>query len=233
MARIQNDPWSWGVLAGLLVFLVGLVANVSCVPAGSVGKLEDQPDYTAYYNSAVQITAHCTSPEGEASWFGSGVIVSPTRLLTAGHIAEHASDETCSFVVEDVTGVSYLAYAVKVFDSSEVDLASMELLSYVQQFKGPPIRFGAMPKIGDRVCTATAYPRREERCGQVMMPKAEPPGDIIIDMVVEPGNSGSGLYNSYGELVGIVVHTYPNRGNGQYVTGGATSLFGYWRDLLK
>lgn len=229
--RVHNSPGSYGLLAALLVLLVGLVANASCMHASKLDP--PTPEYEAYYDSAVEITAHCTAPDGqEVGWFGSGVIISDTQLMTAAHVAE-TEGMVCSFVAEDVKGVTRLIYPVTVLESGKVDLAVMALISFEDRFADAPlVHFGPAPRIGDTVCTATAHPRREERCGMVMRPRANPPGDILMNMVVEPGNSGSGLYNMRGDLVGIVVHTYPNRGNGQFVAGGATSIAEHLPELL-
>lgn len=222
--RIQTRPGAYGLLAGLLVLLFGLVANASCV------HVQYEPNYIGFYDAAVEITAHCTGPRGEALWYGSGVVVDGTRLLTAAHVAEKEDPEdVCSFIAEDSRGNIFLIAPLVTLES---DLASMVLISPTKRFEAPAVRFGPVPKIGETVCTATAHPRREARCAMVTRPKAEPPGDIRIDMVVEPGNSGSGLYNMRGELVGIVVHTYPNRGNGQFVSAGATSLQTHLKELL-
>lgn len=232
--KVENAPWSLGCLAGLIVLLLGLIVNAGC--AHHASKL-DPPGYSfgpvARYNAAVQITARCIGMDGETYvWNGSGVIVSKDRLLTAGHIAE-TEGMICAFTAEDIKGQTFLIRPIAVLSSNDIDLASMGLISYTEEFNAERTRFGSVPLLGDKVCVATAYPRREYKCGDVMMPKADPPGDIRIDLVVEPGNSGSGLYNANGELVGIMVHTYPNRGNKQYISGGASSLEGHLKELMR
>ena len=229
----ETEPAAFGLLAGLAVLLLAAVANASCAHASKLDPTSaDAID--AHYDAAVEITALCALPDGrQVAWYGSGVIVDATHLLTAGHVAE-TEGLPCVFTAELSNGKTYLVRPLHVLASSEVDLASMELLSFTETFhvSAWPVRYGAAPRLGDVVCTATAHPRREYKCGQVMRSKDSPPGDIRIDFVVEPGNSGSALYNAAGELVGIVVHTYPNRGNGQYITGGATSLAGHLKELL-
>jgi len=230
--KSQTEPFACGLFAGLLVLLIGLIANAGCYRDSKLDTVEAGPDFTAYWDAAVQITVHCVGPNGEVAWYGSGVIISETSLLTAGHVAEQEDpSDVCSFAVETATGATYLVYPMTVLASDAVDLARMEIISFTQKFYAPPVRFGAVPQMGDEVCTSVGYPRREQRCGLVMHPD-DPPGDIRMDLTVEPGNSGSGLYDMSGYLVGIVVHTYPNRGNGQYVSGGATSLAGHLQELL-
>lgn len=227
--KIQTKPSAYGYLAGLLVLLLGLVANASCAHAAPKPTLEAQ--ITARYDAAVEISVTCVTPEGmSVGWWGSGVIVSKTRILTAAHVVE-TEGGVCAYVAEDSSGKTHLMYPITVLSSEEIDLASMEIISPRDEFASERVFFGKKPAVGDRVCTATAWPRREYKCGDVMRSK-EPPGDIRVYMTVEPGNSGSGLYDMRGDLVGIVVHTYPNRGNGQYVTGGASSLEGHVHELL-
>ncbi len=228
---IENTGEAYGLLAGLAVLLLAAAAlNASC--AHNASKLDTFVDVSARYDAALELTVTCVQPDGKRiSWAGSGVIVSETMLLTAGHVAETEPGELCVYVAEDAAGNLYAVQPRVVLPSGSVDLASMELIAPSAKFKAAPVRFGAVPLLNEIVCSATAYPRREHKCGPVMKPK-EPPGDIRMNMVVEPGNSGSGLYNMRGELVGIVVHTYPNRGNGQYITGGATSLAGHLKELF-
>lgn len=226
---IENTGEAYGLLAGLAVLLLAAAAlNASCAHAS---KLDTFVDVKARYDAAVEITVSCITPTGIVHWSGSGVIVDEARILTAGHVAEVNPRDTCAFLVEDTAGKLYLMHPLVVLSSDTTDLATLETLSPTAKFKAPPVHYGAVPRLGDVVCSATAFPRREYKCGSVMMP-SKPPGDIRINLVVEPGNSGSALYNARGELVGIVVHTYPNRGNGQYITGGASSLAGHLKELL-
>lgn len=218
--KFENKSEAWGFVVALwFVAAVLLMLQGAC---GGVSLETQAAQIEQRYSAAVSVTAVCVQDDGQTTgWNGSGVIVSETRLLTAGHVVETAPNEACIFTVEDADGNEYLAKPLVAIP--QVDLASMELISPAAKFRFEGVRFGLPPWTGEIVCSATGFPRREHRCGQVMKPKL-PPGDILMNLVVEPGNSGSGLYNMKHELVGIIVHTYPNRGNGQYVTGGATSL---------
>ncbi len=230
VSKRQNESWTYGFLAGAMVLLLGILANASCAHAPS--KLDTFVDVSARYDSALELTVTCVEPDGRrVSWHGSGVIISETMLLTAGHVAETEEGEICAYVAEDAHENLYAVQPSVILSSKTVDLAVMETITPNAKFKAAPVRFGPVPVLNEVVCSATAYPRREHKCGPVMKPR-DPPGDIRINLVVEPGNSGSALYNMKGELVGIVVHTYPNRGNGQYITGGATSLAGHLKELL-
>lgn len=232
----QTNPSAYGLLAGLLVLLFGLAVNASCAhypaPAPSAPPTLEAR-IAAHYDAAVEIAITCASPEGLVQkGAASGVIVSRTRILTAAHVVEPDEGFVCTYIAEDVSGKAYFMYPITVLASDEIDLASMGIISVADEFPpAPPVTFGRAPVPGDRVCSATAWPRREYKCGDVMKPR-RPPGDIRLYMTVEPGNSGGGLYDMRGHLVGIVVHTYPNRGNGQYVTGGATSLENHLQELL-
>jgi hypothetical protein len=87
--------------------------------------------------------------------------------------------------------------------------------------------YGPPPPLGAEVCEAPAKPARKHRCGEVEPPRG---GFESSTMIVEPGNSGSGVYDAYGHLVGIAVHmTFC--GNGQICGSEYAPLLGRIDDL--
>lgn len=222
---IETAPEAAGMFAALLVLLIALLA-VQLGGCAHVSKLDVMfAQANDQYDRVVEIRVSCLQDDGQlVGWYGSGAIVDATHVLTAGHVAEHDANAQCAFTVEDSRGKTHLMRPVKVLDSEHVDLARMELISPAARFTVSPAHYGPRPKMGDYVCTVTGHPRLERKCGRVMKYK-ELPGDMRVDFVVEPGNSGSGLYDARGDLVGIVVHLYACS-NGQYCSGAATSLEG-------
>jgi S1-C subfamily serine protease len=209
--KMRNEPTAYGFLAGMIVLLLGLVvANCSCY-AG----MRTRVRITQEYSSAVEITVTCFNADASTTtWFGSGVIVDAAHVLTAGHVAD-ARDAMCSYTVEAEDGKQRSMYVKTLL--KDVDLARLELSISQEPFAAPPVRFGPKPLIGTQVCTATAHPHRMRKCGEVQ-PYKWTPGDLVMTMVVEPGNSGSGLYDEEGQLVGIVTHS-----TGVRTTSGAAA----------
>jgi hypothetical protein len=93
-----------------------------------------------------------------------------------------------------------------------------------------PIVHGPTPEYGARVCSTTAYPQFLRMCGDVQMP-ADPPGDLSHTIVTEGGNSGSGVYDAKGRLIGIITHRWSCQ-NGQLCGGKLATLEGFVDRLL-
>jgi len=226
--RIQNTPSSYGLLAGLLVFLLGLLANASCActPRLALAQLHDE------YDAAVKIEAHCVVEKdgvfSMSGWYGSGVVVDQRHVLTAGHVATADEHEICSFVATDSAGTKRII-APLVIDA-KLDLASMRLQDDQPDFAPTHVHFGIKPLRGSIVCASPAFPRSAHKCGEVQ-PYVEAPGDIVMGIIVEPGNSGSALYDEYGHLVGIVTHLLYCQ-NHQWCAGKAASLQDHVKALL-
>lgn len=160
---------------------------------------------TEQYQRTAFITVAC-----DGISVGSGVIIAPDYVLTANHV----TDCDGLFVVATET---YDGLAAVVTQNKERDLAKL----YVPGIRGPEVEIGPEPSPGDTVCLSPAYPRRDRKCGEVYFERGDGPNNRIrFSAKVEPGNSGSGLYDSEGRLVGIVTqYEYGRHG----ITGGAAS----------
>lgn len=174
------------------------------------------------FNSTVRINEFC----GGHSYSGSGVLVSGDLVLTA----EHAT--TCKVAGSDaIVKADAIVVVIEdgVFASAKVDvtlpgvdIARLKLeRSFDHYFSD--VRVGPPPGLGEKVCESSAAPRETYRCGP-----AQPtvPGRITVDFMVEHGNSGSGMYNIQGELVGIITNQYTCE-NGQICAGFGSALAGY------
>ena len=64
---------------------------------------------------------------------------------------------------------------------------------------------GERPAIGAEVCLVPVVPARGPQCGKVDSFDSIP-GDVFHQATTKPGNSGSGVYDADGRLVGIVTH---------------------------
>jgi S1-C subfamily serine protease len=219
--KIENEPAAYGFLAALLVLLIAALA-LGCVREAR-GR-----DAGVAMESAVHITIMCVDEAGRLSGgYGSGTIVNDRTVLTAAHIAEDDPGEVCVRRATMVNGKSYLlAPGVSMPDR---DLAS--LVTVDDKFAPTyPVVYGLTPAFGSRVCSMTAHPRFLWRCGDVQRP-AEAPGDLTHTIVTEGGNSGSGVYDTRGRLVGIITHRWSCQ-NGQLCGGKLATLTGYVDRLL-
>lgn len=224
--KVHNSPGSYGLFAGLLVLLLGVIVNsMACCYAASAKHATVMQEYEA----SVEITATCIKPDmSMVIWYGTGVAIDSDHVITAGHVANDLG-MMCSFQVETWRGETRFMF-VKHLDTAN-DLALLELSLGEKPLVDEHVRFGVKPRIGDIVCAATSHPMHMRKCGEVQ-PYSDTPGDIHFGVVVEPGNSGSGLYNEDGELVGIVVMLRSGT-NGQWISGLATSLESHLKDLLQ
>jgi len=219
---VRNTPGSYGLIAGLLVLLFGLLVNDGCIP-NNRRSIEEQ------YYTAVEIEVTCIDPSTQSGsiGYGTGVIVDASHVITAAHMTTDPG--FCVYKTTDLLGQSRYMYVLHVL--KDVDLASLTLSPAQAPFPISGVAYGPRPPLASIVCILPAHPRREHKCGEVF-PYAKPPGDLVVGMVVEPGNSGSGVYDQQGRLVGIAVATVYNTHNDQYVTGKMSSLEGHVQDLL-
>ena len=221
--RVQNTPGSYGLLAGLFVLLLGMLANAGCARAQVKGR-----DAGVAFDSVVTIELTCVDEKGETFYaFGSGVIVSPDTLLTAAHVAEDEEGFTCVRRATMTNGKQYLLVPGIILHDR--DLASMH--AFATPFDPTyAVVYGPKPAYGSRVCEMSGYPRVLWRCGEVQVTE-EAPGDLEHTIIVEPGNSGSGVYDERGRLVGIITHRW-SCSNGQICGGKMATLEGYVDELL-
>lgn len=202
--RIQNQPGTYGFLAGLIVMLLGLLVNASCATVDTTNRDDkygpDEPYGEArglftQARSAVKISTECGS--------GTGVLVDQKHVLTAHHVLNCAPWPKTKFsakaAVQLYGGVKYEAAYDKL--DGKMDIAKLELPEPLDVI---PVRL-ARAKLGDIVCMATAVPERLVKCAKVVVLRdSKSTRDIGTEHDnIWFGNSGSGVYNSDGELVGI------------------------------
>lgn len=154
--------------------------------------------------ATADITVACLSPEVQIKG-GSGVLVNPKKVITASHVVRCAGP---TGIYLEFPGGAESQAIVSAIDF-EGDIAVLILKTSVQL--GPNAIIGPRPADRDRVCMVTGAPRRNLKCGLVTGFE-EPPGDVRHNILTEPGNSGSGVYDGDGRLVGIVTHYTPSGG---------------------
>lgn len=165
----------------------------------------------------MQLVVSCkTAPDVMEMGMGSGVLVADRLVLTAAHVV--ACEGTVSIQVTVMATGQELTATAETIDTNS-DIARLTLSEPVA---ATPMTYGPRPELDDRVCLVSAVPEYTRRCGNVQSFR-EGKGDVWHDAITQPGNSGGGVYDSRGRLVGIVTHYYTCR-NGQFC-GGAFSSF--------
>jgi hypothetical protein len=175
--------------------LVGVVL-LGC--AGSVPALTPQEVYQHAANSTVVIRTE--------SGLGSGVLVSPYLVATNCHVTK--SDESVKvFFMHQTTGLQVTATGTVVGRNEPHDVCAVGI---EQAFPGSRpvggIRSWASVKVGDPVYTlgapiGLAYSFSDGIVSQ----KRESNGGKLVQFTapISPGNSGGGLFDANGKLIGL------------------------------
>jgi S1-C subfamily serine protease len=158
---------------------------------------------------------------------GSGVVVGPRHVLTALHVVG------CP-LIPTVRVRTYWGEdrAVRVtWEDRDRDLALLELVS-ASDFEvdvAPPV---ISAPLGDVIILVTAYPREYVRQGAVCATnldrRAFDGADLCVSADATPGNSGSGVYDGLGRLIGIVLSRVQDR-RALVSTLAGTGIEAQWR----
>lgn len=231
---VRSKPTVIGILAGWFLFL-GFISVLSmcsgCLPVDHRAAVPR--NVYAQDASIVMIQMLCVEsdpfdqtdglgnpnpfPE-QIDWGGSvgtGVIIDKNHVLTAAHVVR------CPIIAEvRVSTQNGHHYHMVVQRSDEsADLALLEMSS-LDTFAHalPPAVFGPQPAVGDTVCTAVAWPRFEHHCGTISSVTDTAKNDTFMLLPVEHGNSGGGVYDMQGRVVGIVTTTILGLVAGQFTS---------------
>jgi S1-C subfamily serine protease len=132
---------------------------------------------------------------------GSGVVIDERHVLTAAHVT---ACPTLPGVMLTTWDGRHLQ-AVVTQEDRDRDFAVLELASADRMHLdvSPPAVTHAA--VGAVVCIETAEPTRAANCGPVaeVLPGK---GGIHVNAIIGHGNSGSGVYDTQGRLVGIAVN---------------------------
>lgn len=147
---------------------------------------------------------------------GSGVVVGDGLILTNDHVVGESSTAIVTILDENGRYCKYRGNVIAEPDGgrySKIDLALIQIED--QDFASPAIKLGNMDSVEfGTSALMVGNPRNvgllvtkalvSNPCVSVEHPKSSVFDFIAIDAGVNSGNSGGGLYNVRGELIGIV-----------------------------
>ena len=199
------------------LIVLALVLSCSATIVHPVGQSARQQ-----HDSMVLVQKVC--PDGSKG-FGTGILVAPDRVLTATHVVKCEIVPGMPLYMDptnikvSITKTQTLDAKIEVevsgFDVSRLKLKDKSFAPYFSE-----VSVGPKPDIGERVCQVSAVPRSTYRCGEVQFSAVD---RILFGHPVESGNSGSGVFDSKGRLVGIVTNLIRCQ-DGVICSGYGTSL---------
>lgn len=194
---------------------VALATCIACSTAPPRGFPDDAAEAQRAADQlarSVAIVAICPDMRSAG---GTGVIVRGRRVLTALHVIncgpdldKNGSADPSAFVApmvimfRDRGGHDYVAHMVGL--AGDRDIAALEAESDIEDAP-PPAELADAGRAG-RVCFAPGLPQRGRVCGEISGRYDRADLGIYHTGGVTFGNSGSGLYDGRGRLVGIVTH---------------------------
>jgi hypothetical protein len=159
-------------------------------------------DRKAQIATAVEVDVHC----GLADWVGSGTLVTGDQVLTARHVA-HCDWPGPVIRVKRLTGDPDAFPAHTEWESEDWDIARIKLAggAHYDGIETPEIAPPPAPGEGD-VCFVAVQPQGAVQCGARVSDDdpIDPQADIVHKATTIPGNSGSGVFDGAGRLVGVV-----------------------------
>lgn len=186
-------------------------------------------------NTTLTVDASGIMLGGTISWspntfdsIGSGVLVDGTHVLTAYHVVD-ALPPGCHWEITIDGGavtvrdpLPYLVEVETIWPTRDVARLRIVKANPIKGVRKPEIRSSL--DAGDEACVVSAQPRTFRRCGDVSYySNGTDDGDQMTSGIIEPGNSGSGMYDVNGFLIGIATHYIPCI-NGQICGGRFTHM---------
>ena len=143
--------------------------------------------------TTVQVASWCAMKGGA---YGTGVVMSEDRIITAGHVTSCPDFPT---VIAMVNGRAWTLIEDRndLIFGDGTDLASLRTAGALDRFGlgvAPPV-IGPDPGYNDVVCAQTL---RGRTCGPLV-------GMGVLELPTRHGDSGAPIYDLDGRLVGIVV----------------------------
>jgi S1-C subfamily serine protease len=181
------------------------------------------------HGASVAIVVQCTESGPKPITIGSGVIVGEHEILTANHVMNPMMEMTagpvtvkvpfsnCSFTARTEDGKEHPVHLSSVH-SDIASISTTDVLPYT------PVAWST-PNPGARACIVARHPWAVRRCGEIQYYRESDNLWAVTGVIVQPGNSGSGVYDERGRLIGITDVLF-TCANGQWCEGGFLDLGG-------
>jgi len=190
----MNKIYSAIVVLGLT--LAGIAACNGCAAVQTPSRRAPLAEMQRLATVAVHMT--CMTPRGELEqWGGTGIITGPWEVMTASHVAH--CDGVGLLSLRGLDG-KYISASL-VHEDQKHDVAKLRPAVELPSWKWT---WGPSPKDGEVICFESATPRRSRKCGKVSYTDGLAGAEVRTDASAIPGNSGSGVFNAGGQLVGIL-----------------------------
>lgn len=189
----------------------GIVDGVNNI-VDQVSYALQKPSYEYLKNITVKLIARAkdadTAPVGQKGWMGTGVIVALdskyTYILTNRHVVEQFGDGTHDYYVKEGDN-KYPLQLLKVSKDEAIDLALVRINGNIDG-KVAVIGFGEAPKPQDPIFLVGMNLGRPFFYSEGTVSGYDPESndELVVGAPIGPGNSGSGIINKDGKLVGLL-----------------------------
>lgn len=157
------------------------------------------------YQTAVAIVVRCES----GIHTGSGSLLRGDYVVTARHVVQCSAGQPLQMMV--ITREAPLEVKTVRSDAG-ADIAWITLQQPTKE-PVPEATAAQPPPAGGTVCTVTTLPTQRRVCGEVFHDFESHTRTRNFGAAIEPGNSGSAVYDIRGRLIGVI-SLYGTCGNG-------------------
>lgn len=172
-------------------------AFVACTCASTLRGYQSEADRIEY-EASLRIIVDC--PAGQQ--VGSGVAITPRHVITAKHVVECMFGTSTKIIARTRHGASLEMALDKI--SIDEDIARLVVVGTGEPFHVYASVSLTKPKTGEKVCAVGGdgpAVHSIRKCADIATVTDT---YIVMPIGAVPGNSGSGLFNGAGEIVGIL-----------------------------
>lgn len=196
---------------------------MSSTPAAAGPKHPAHDLAMAEFERLVNIEVICADGTAQG---GSGVRVGGTAVLTAAHVII-CEDSAPTMILAQTLDANGAADGHYIATLEGMDIADIARLDVILLPEMPPVAIAAA-RVGERACAVFSLPEPGRRCGEVWPGGNTGAAGLHVDFVAEHGNSGSGVWDESGHLIGLLdtLRMCSGTNTAQVCTAGVTPLSG-------